>query len=133
MNKILLFLVFGIFLSSVAMAQTDSLATEKVYTSVETVPSFPGGLNAFYNFLGKNVQYPVEAVMHHTQGKVIVSFVVEKNGRLSNVTVTKGIGSGCDEEAARVLKHSPKWKPGTQGGKPVRVAYSVPISFSLTN
>jgi periplasmic protein TonB len=132
MNKILLFLLFGIFLSSVAMAQTDSLAKEKIYTSVQVIPSFPGGMQAFYQFLSNTVRYPAEARTHNTQGKVLVSFVVEKDGTLSNFKLWKTVKDGLGEEAMRVIKLSPKWSPGTQNGKAVRVAYTVPISFTLS-
>jgi protein TonB len=103
----------------------------KIFTSVEQVPEFPGGLDAFGRFLGKNIHYPAVARENGTQGRVIVSFVCEKDGSLTDVKVARGIGDGCDEEAVRVIKSSPKWKPGIQNGRPVRVAYSVPIAFTL--
>ena len=99
----------------------------------EQVPEFPGGLNAFINFLAKNVRYPATAYESHIQGHVIVSFVVEKDGALTEVKAVSGIGGGCDEEAVRVIKLSPKWNPGIKNGKPVRVRYSVPINFTLSN
>jgi len=133
MNKILLFLLFGIFLSSAAMAQTDSLAKEKIYTSVRVIPSFPGGMQAFYRFLSNTVRYPAEAREHNTQGKVIVSFIVEKDGTLTDFKLMKTVKDGLGEEAMRVMKLSPKWNPATQNGKAVRVAYSMPISFALSN
>jgi protein TonB len=131
MNKILLFLVFGIFASSATMAQADSSATEKIYTSVQMVPSYPGGMENFYKFLAKKVRYPDEARAHGTQGKVIVSFVVEKDGSLTDIHLVKDVKDGLGNEAIRVMKLSPKWTPGLQNGKPVRVVYSVPISFGL--
>lgn len=99
------------------------------YVSVERVPSFPGGMESFYRFIIKNVRYPDAARKNNTYGKVIVSFVVEKDGALTDVKVARGIGDGCDEEAVRVIKSSPRWSPGMQDNKPVRVAYSVPIMF----
>jgi protein TonB len=72
------------------------------------------------------------AVEQETQGKVFVSFVVEKDGTVSNVTVVKGIGGGCDEEAIRVIKKSPRWRPGMQHNLPVRVRYNMPLSFTLS-
>jgi len=131
MNKILLFLLFGIFASSATMAQADSSTTEKIYTSVQVVPSYPGGMENFYKFLAKKVRYPDEARVHGTQGKVIVAFVVEKDGSLSDIHLVKDVKDGLGNEAIRVMKLSPKWTPGLQNGKPVRVAYSVPISFGL--
>ncbi|MEO6632074.1 MAG: energy transducer TonB [Mucilaginibacter sp.] len=86
-----------------------------------------------YKFLGRTVRYPATARENNTQGSVRVSFVVEKDGALTDIKVTRGIGDGCDEEAVRVMKLSPKWIPGSQGGKAVRVVYSIPISFALSN
>lgn len=115
---------------------SDQKVTEedpnKIFSSVEQVPVFPGGMEAFIRYLGKNIRYPAVARENGTQGKVIVSFVCERDGSLTDIHVTRGIGDGCDEEAARVIKASPKWSPGIQNGRPVRVAYSVPISFALS-
>jgi TonB family protein len=112
-------------------ADTTPAKSDKVFTSVEHVPEFPGGLDAFIAFISKNIKYPAEARQNKVQGRVIISFIVEEDGALSNVHVARGIGYGADEEALRVIKSSPNWKPGTQNGHLVRVAYSVPISFSL--
>lgn len=103
----------------------------RVYTAVEQVPEFPGGLNAFGEFLGKNIKYPAVARKKGIQGRVLISFIVEKDGSLTNLHVVHRIGGGCDEESIRVLALSPNWKPGIENGKPVRVAYSVPIAFTL--
>jgi protein TonB len=89
-------------------------------------------MEKFYAYLQKTMRYPAVARENGTQGKVIVSFVCERDGSLTDIHVTRGIGDGCDEEAARVIKASPKWSPGIQNGRPVRVAYSVPISFALS-
>ncbi|MGN8072268.1 energy transducer TonB [Mucilaginibacter sp. SG564] len=105
----------------------------QIFTSVEQVPEFPGGLEKFGSYLGKSIRYPAVARENGTQGRVICTFVVEKDGSLTDIKVTRGIGSGCDEEAVRVLKNSPHWKPGIQNGRPVRVQYSVPISFTLAS
>ncbi|MFB0499530.1 TonB family protein [Mucilaginibacter sp. OAE612] len=113
---------------SIASAQSGS---DPVFTSVEQVPEFKGGLEAFGKFLMTNLRYPKAARDNNVQGRVIITFVVEKDGSLSNMKVVRGIGSGCDEEALRVLSISPAWKPGIQNGKPVKVQYSVPISFTL--
>jgi len=118
------------------VGNSDQKVTEedpnKIFTSVEQVPEFPGGLEAFGKYLGKNIRYPAVARENNTQGRVIVSFVCERDGSLTDVKVARGIGDGCDEEAVRVIKASPKWKPGIQNGRPVRVAYSVPIAFTLS-
>ncbi|HEY5327935.1 MAG TPA: TonB family protein, partial [Mucilaginibacter sp.] len=104
---------------------------ELIFTSVEQVPEFPGGVEAFGDFLAKTIKYPVELRLNKIQGRVIVSFIVETDGSLSNFRVARGIGYGADEEAIRALALSPKWKPGIQNGHLVRVAYSVPIAFTL--
>ncbi len=108
---------------------------EKVYdfVSLETQPSFPGGMEQFYVYLKKSVKYPKEAFENKVEGKVFLSFVVETDGKLTNIRVERKLGSGTDEEAVRVLEESPKWIPGVQGGQKVRVKYNIPISFSLTN
>jgi len=103
-----------------------------VFTSVEQVPFFPGGVDAFMQFLAKNIRYPQEAREKNVQGKVIISFIVETDGTLTNFKVVRSVGSGTDEEAVRVLAMSPKWSPGLQNGHKVRVAYAVPINFTLS-
>ncbi|MEO6632075.1 MAG: TonB family protein [Mucilaginibacter sp.] len=102
------------------------------FSQVDGMPEFPGGIEAFSHFLGKNMRYPAVARENGTQGKVIVSFMVEEDGTLTNVRVSRGIGAGCDEESKRVIELSSPWKPGIKDGQPVRVAYSVPISFTLS-
>jgi len=103
----------------------------KVFTNVEVLPSFPGGIEAFGKFLGKNMKYPEDAKKQNMQGRVFCQFVVEKDGSLSNIKVVRGIGGGCDEEAVRVLALSPKWNPGMHKGEIVRVSYVLPIFFQL--
>jgi protein TonB len=85
----------------------------------------------FYKYVSKNIEYPKQARRMGIEGKVFVQFVVDKDGSLSDVKVIKGIGAGCDEEAIRVLKESPKWTPGKQRGRPVRVRMSLPIFFKI--
>lgn len=98
---------------------------------VEVMPEFPGGMKAWANFLTRNLNYPSAAAEVGISGKVMVSFVIEKNGEISNLKILKGIGAGCDEEAMRVIKRSPFWKPGMQNGRAVRVAYIMPIVFRM--
>jgi protein TonB len=105
----------------------------KIFTAVEKEPSFPGGEEAFRNYLGKNIKYPAIAKENNTQGKVFLSFVVEKDGSLTDIKIVRDIGSGCGDEAVRVLRNSPHWKPGIQNGRPVRVAYTIPVSFTLAS
>jgi TonB family protein len=109
--------------------QSDALS----FKPIDEVPEFPGGLEAFGRFLTRNLRYTAAARKNNTQGRVIVSFIVEKDGSLSDIKVARSVGDGLDEEALRVMKLSPHWKPGMQDAKPVRVAYSVPIAFTLSN
>jgi len=104
-----------------------------VFTEVEQVPEFPGGLEAFGKFLASNVKYPKADREKGVQGRVIASFIVEEDGSLSSIVVKRGVSEAIDAEAVRVLDISPKWKPGIQNGRTVRVQYSVPISFRLDN
>jgi TonB family protein len=104
---------------------------DKVFTVVEQNPAYPGGESARMNFLRRNIRYPAKAISKKTEGKVIINFIVEKDGTVSKINVLKGIGNGCDEEALRVAKMMPKWKPGLQSGLPVRVSFNMPINFQL--
>ncbi len=99
---------------------------------VDVMPEPDGGADGWRKFLEKNLRYPGAASDANKSGKVWVSFVVEKDGQISNVVVDKGAGYGMDEEALRVLKLSKKWKPGIQNGQPVRVKYTLPLNFVLT-
>jgi len=104
---------------------------DKVFTEVEHVPNYPGGVDKFYKFLQENIKYPAEAKSKKIQGKVFVSFIVEKDGSLSGIKTIRDPGAGCGPEAVRVMKLSPKWNPGVQNGHKVRVQYTLPISFTL--
>jgi TonB family protein len=106
---------------------------DTVFQIVEQMPQFPGGEKALMEYIGKNIVYPVEAKEKEIQGRVFINFVIEKDGSVSNVKVLRGIGGGCDEEAVRAVSSLPKWKPGIQKGKPVRVSYQIPILFKLDN
>ena len=101
------------------------------FAAVEVQPEPPGGTAGWGKYLQKNMKYPPVARENNITGRVIVSFVVEKNGDLSDVKVLRGIGGGCDEEAVRVLKASPAWKPGVQNGRSVRCTFTMPIFFQL--
>ena len=98
---------------------------------VEDQPEPQGGMQAFYEYVGKNLKYPSQARRMGIEGKVFVQFVVNTDGTLTDVQAIKGIGAGCDDEAVRVVKTAPKWKPGKQRGKPVRVRMVLPITFKL--
>ena len=101
------------------------------FAAVEKLPVFPGGDDGFSRYLGKAINYPAVAKENNIQGRVTVSFVVEKDGSLTDIKVLRDIGGGCGAEAIRVLQKSPHWKPGIQNGKPVRVSYVKPINFTL--
>jgi protein TonB len=102
-----------------------------IFTVVESMPEFKGGMADLYSYLGNNIKYPVMAKESGIQGKVYVTFVVERDGSITDVKVLRGIGGGCDEEAVRVVAAMPRWKPGKQRGKPVRVQYNLPVRFTL--
>ncbi|MFN3329266.1 MAG: energy transducer TonB [Fervidobacterium pennivorans] len=100
---------------------------------VEKQPIFPGGEKALFKFIIKNVKYPEEARRKGVEGRVLVSFIIEKDGSISNIKLVQGIGYGCDEEALRVISKLPKFTPGKHSGFPVRVQTGVPINFRLPN
>lgn len=101
------------------------------YYILEEQPSPDGGMYEFYNFVMRKLKYPAKARRHGIQGKVFVQFEVDEAGQLINIQTVKGIGGGCDEEAERVVKMAPKWKPGTQRGQPVKVRMILPLTFKL--
>ena len=105
--------------------------SETEFVIVEQQPEFPGGMKALADFLGKSLKYPRAAASAGVSGKVFVSFIVNSDGSLTDLQVLKGIGFGCDEEAIRVMQKMPRWKPGKQSGRAVRVKFNLPISFTL--
>lgn len=104
---------------------------DEIFLVVEDPAAPIGGFDEFYKYVAKNIKYPKQARRMGVEGRVIVQVVIGKDGSLTDPKVLKGIGSGCDEEAVRVLKGAPKWKPGKQRGKPVKVKMTVPIFFKL--
>jgi protein TonB len=104
---------------------------QEIFVFIEDPPEFPGGEEALMKYLTSNLRYPEQAKELDIQGTVFIEFVIEKDGSVTNVVVKRGIGGGCDEEAVRVVKSMPKWKPGKQRGKPVRVSYTLPVRFHL--
>ncbi|MBR1516672.1 MAG: energy transducer TonB [Bacteroidales bacterium] len=104
---------------------------EEIFTVVENDLEFPGGMEALYKYLGTSIKYPTLAKENNITGKVYVTFVVEKDGSIANPRVLRDIGGGCGQEAIRVVKAMPKWKPGKQRGKAVRVQFNLPVSFQL--
>lgn len=109
----------------------EAQQSDDVFVIVEEMPSFPGGQDAMMKYIGANFKYPQEAIDNGIQGTVFVTFVVERDGSITGVKTLRGIGSGCDEEAVRVVQSMPKWTPGKQRGKEVRVQYNLPIRFKL--
>lgn len=112
-------------------AKTESESEKPIFTIVEYMPSFPGGEEARNKFLTENIVYPVQAAENGIEGLVYISFVVNTDGKLSDFKVLGGIGGGCDEEALRVVKLMPRWKPGRQDGKAVRTLFNMPFIFKL--
>lgn len=103
-----------------------------VFTIVEEMPSYPGGENAKNRFLAENIVYPSRATSAGIHGTIYISFIIDRGGFVTDVKVLRGIGGGCDEEAVRVVNLMPKWIPGKQNGKTVRVLFNMPISFGLS-
>ena len=113
------------------VVQEEAIEEDVIFTVVEDQPSFPGGEEARLRFLRDNLRYPQIAREAGIQGTVFVTFVVERDGSVTDVRVIRGIGGGCDEEALRVVRAMPRWEPGRQRGQPVRVQFNMPIRFML--
>ena len=111
--------------------EPQKVEDNKVFDVVEQQPAFPGGQGALLSWLSQNIHYPAVAEENGIQGRVVVSFVVEKDGSISNVQVVRGVDPSLDKEATRVVKSMPKWTPGKQNGQAVRVKYNVPVTFKL--
>ena len=115
----------------IAQAEPPKEEETKVFDVVEVMPSFPGGQAALFEWLSKNIKYPVVAEENGVQGRVIVTFVVERNGSITDVQVVKSVDPSLDKEAVRVVKAMPHWIPGKQNGSAVRVKFTVPVTFRL--
>ena len=111
--------------------EEEEVVEQEIFQIVEEMPSYPGGEGKLMEYVAKNIKYPQMARESGIQGRVFVNFVVEPDGSVSNVKVLRSLGGGCDEEAMRVVKSMPKWKPGKQRGKAVRVSYILPVNFKL--
>lgn len=116
---------------TIAQPEPPKEEETKVFDVVEQMPSFPGGPSALFEYLSKNIKYPVVAEENGIQGRVIVSFVVERDGSITDVRVVKSVDPSLDKEAQRVVKSMPRWIPGKQNGSAVRVKYTVPVTFRL--
>lgn len=123
--------VYEISTKDITNVKIKKVDNDSIYQIVEVMPEFSGGMEKMMDYLSNNIKYPEEAKEKGISGRVFLSFVIEKDGSVSNVKVAKGIGKLCDDEAVRVVKAMPKWKPGMQKGKPVRVTYMLPITFKL--
>lgn len=115
------------FMTSTAQTKKNNMA----YDVVEVMPQYPGGQIAMMKYIMENIKYPKQAMKEGIQGRVTVSFIVEKDGRVSNVRLLRSVQSALDKEAIRVVKSMPKWTPGKHNGKPVRVRFNLPVMFKL--
>ena len=115
----------------VEMAEEEEEEEEQIFMIVENMPEFPGGDLALRKYIAENVKYPEIAKENGLSGKVFVQFVINQRGEVENVKIARGVDPALDKEAIRVVQNLPKWKPGSQRGKPVKVSYTVPINFQL--
>jgi len=113
--------------------EEEEEASNEIFMVVEEMPEFPGGTSELMSYLSKSIKYPVVAQENGIQGRVTVAFVVNKDGTIVDAEVVRGIDASLDKEALRVINAMPKWKPGKQRGKPVRVKYTLPVNFRLQN
>ena len=116
-----------------AVVEEEEESSQQIFTVVETMPEFPGGQGALLQYLAKSIKYPVIAQENGIQGRVVLSFVIEKDGRLTNIQVLQTPDRSLSEEAIRVLNKSPKWSPGKQRNQVVRVKYTLPVDFRVQN
>ena len=121
----------NIAIAPVVVEEEEEVKEEEIFTVVENEPEFPGGMEALYKYLAQNIKYPQLARENGITGKVYVTFVVEKDGSIANPKILRDIGGGCGAEAIRVVKAMPKWSPGKQRGKAVRVQFNLPVNFNL--
>ena len=112
-------------------AQDTTKTQPGIFAAVENEPVFPGGIPAFYKYITTSLKYPQVARILGLTGKVYISFVIDKDGSVTDVRPVRCMGAGCESEAVRVVSMSPKWSPGIQKGRKVRVQYTMPISFDL--
>ena len=131
--KRFLLLLSATLLTNMAFCQEEKKVSvdDEVFVVVEEQAEFPGGMEAMYAYIGKNLKYPEAAKEKGIEGRVFVSFIIEKDGSISNILIKRAIGGGCEEAAVEMIKNMPKWKPGKQRGKPVRFQFVLPIKFEL--
>ncbi len=135
MKRLILMSLMAICCLTTVLAQKTVVSQkdqkEDPFNVVEDMPAFPGGMEAMIQFISSNIKYPADAKKQKVDGRVLVKFVVEKDGSITEVKVIKPAFPSLDAEAIRVVKAMPKWKPGYQNGKAVRVQFTMPINFSL--
>lgn len=120
-----------IVLTAPSVVEDDLEKADQIFIVVEESAVPKGGMAAFYKMASENLHYPAQARRMNVEGKVFIEFVVDKEGKIGNIVIVKGIGAGCDEEAIRILKLSPDWQPAKQRGKPVKQRIVLPIFFKL--
>ena len=133
MKKAIVLIALAIFCSGYTIAQTTEEEVVELINYVEKQPEFPGGTDSMFAFIQRNIRYPEEAKRSGIEGRVFVTFVVEKDGQVSNAKILRDIGGGCGEEAIRVVNIMPKWLPGSLriGGEPARMQFNLPVMFKL--
>ena len=133
MKKMILMSMMAVLCLMTANAQKTvvSQSNQNVYDQVEQMPEFPGGMSAMIDFLQTNLKYPEDAIKQKVGGRVMVMFVVETDGSLSNVRVARKVFPSLDAEAVRVVKAMPKWKPGKEKDRPVRVNFTLPVVVNI--
>ena len=133
MKKLILLSLMAVLSIMTANAQKTvvSQSNQNVFDQVEEMPEFPGGMPALIEFLQTNIKYPEDAIKQDVGGRVMVMFVVETDGSITNVRVARKVFPSLDEEAVRVVKTMPKWKPGKEKGRTVRVNFTLPVVFSI--
>ena len=119
------------YVAPVVEEEEEEESAQQIFTVVEKQPEFPGGMSELMKFLAKSIKYPVIAQENGIQGRVVCSFVVNRDGSIVDIQVMRGVDPSLDKEAVRVIGTMPKWKPGEQRGKPVRVRFILPVQFRL--
>jgi protein TonB len=134
MKKLILMSMMAVFCLTTVNAQKTVVSQnkdQKVFDVVEQMPEYPGGMQAMLDYLSANIKYPADALKQKVEGRVIASFVVETDGSVSDIKLHKKVFPSLDSEAVRVIEGMPRWIPGKQKGKAVRVKYTIPVIFRL--
>ena len=119
------------FMMATLMAIHSEAQNDKVYEKVEVMPEYPGGMQALFEYMQNNIKYPVEAQKQKIEGRVIVAFIIEKDGSITDIHPLKAVHPLLDKEAVRMVSNMPKWKPGEVKGKTVRVSFALQVNFKL--